>query len=271
MKQYKKYYSNINILLIIMFTFSSCEEIIDVELRDAEPKIVIEANLSDIPNAQQIVKVTRTVPFKSDSAIENVKGAIVFITERESNTQYSYTELTPGVYAPSQLFIAQQEKSYTLTVSIDGITYESTAKTPKKVFLDSVSITKITLLDETRQYVKTHYQDMAGEANYYRYIVKWNDIPYKEFFVENDRFTEGRYVNNVIYTGDPKIEKGDKIDVEFQNITPEIYRYFFAITQISGGGGPPVAGGNPESNISNGALGYFSVHTSQLLPSKFGE
>ena len=56
---------------------------------------------------------------------------------------------------------------------------------------------------------------------------------------------------------------GDTITVEMNCIDDKIYTYFSALLQLSGGGGP--GGGitptNPPSNISNGALGYFSAHT----------
>ena len=45
-----------------------------------------------------------------------------------------------------------------------------------------------------------------------------------------------------------------------------IHSYYNAVIQISGddGGGAGVTPANPPSNLSNGALGYFSAHTTTV-------
>ena len=146
---------------------------------------------------------------------------------------------------------------------VNGKTYSAKSVMPKKVLLDSLSITEISIFDEKAKFLKLHYQDPDYKGNSYRFVIRNNGVLYKGFYVENDKFNNGRYVNSTVYTDDPEIKEGDEIDVEFQNITPELYRYFYSIAQITGSGGPPVAASNPVSNIDNGALGYFSTHTVQ--------
>ena len=47
-----------------------------------------------------------------------------------------------------------------------------------------------------------------------------------------------------------------------QCIDDKVYLFYAALLQLSGGGpGGGVTPANPPSNISNGALGYFSAHT----------
>lgn len=60
--------SYIYILCTLLF-FSACEEIIDVNLNDADPRVVIEANLSDLQSIQRI-RVSKTVAF--DEPINSV-------------------------------------------------------------------------------------------------------------------------------------------------------------------------------------------------------
>ncbi|RRN77589.1 DUF4249 domain-containing protein [Pseudoxanthomonas sp. SGD-10] len=256
--------NNFEVLLVASLTllFTSCEEVIDVDLKEATPQIVIEANLSDV-YGRQYVKVTETVPFKNESAIKNVSGAAVTITADDGEV-LNFSEEMPGLYV-SQPFGGSIGATYRLKVTVNGKSYEAVGTMPEKVPLDSVSITEVSFFDETSKYVKAHYQDPPQEGNAYRFLVKNNGVYYKGFYVTDDRFSNGRYNNDVIFTDDPEIEEGDEIELEFQTINLDVYRYFYAISQISGGGGPPVAGGNPESKISNGALGYFSVHTSQKV------
>jgi len=61
---------------------------------------------------------------------------------------------------------------------------------------------------------------------------------------------------------DIKVVVGDAIHVEMQCIDQNVYTFYSALLQLSGGGpGGGITPANPPSNISNGALGYFSAHT----------
>ncbi len=244
-----------------LISLSSCEEVIDVDLKEGESKVVIEANITD-ESKNQLVKITETVPFKNESAIKNLSGAVVTV-EQEGGSVYNFSEQAPGVYISTNVFKGEEEKSYFLKVSVNGKTYSAKSVMPKKVLLDSLSITEISVFDEKAKFLKLHYQDPEYKGNSYRFVIKNNGTLYRGFYVENDKFNNGRYVNSTVYTDDPEIKEGDEIEVEFQNITPEIYRYFYSIAQITGSGGPPVGASNPVSNIDNGALGYFSTHTIQ--------
>ncbi|ADY51792.1 hypothetical protein Pedsa_1224 [Pseudopedobacter saltans DSM 12145] len=252
---------NIFLGLFIATAFSSCEEIIDVDLKTNEPKIVIEANVTN-ENVKQVVKITETVPFKADNVLKNLSGAVVSVQE-EGGAFYTFSETKPGNYESSAAFAGKEGKTYVLTVEAGGKTYTSRSIMPKKVGLDSLSITELKVFDETAKFLKLHYQDPEEKGNSYRFVVKNNGVLYKGFFVDNDKFNNGKYVHNTVYVDEPKIEEGNEIEVEFQNITPEIYKYFYSLAQITGAGGPPVAASNPVSNIKNGALGYFSTHTTQ--------
>ncbi len=248
-----------SLLWIASITFSSCEEIIDIDLKDAPPSLVVEANISDI-NELQYIYLSKTVQFGADNTPARVSGAKVMVKENNS-VFYNFDEFEPGVYRTN--FKGKVGATYQLSIEADGKTYGATSIMPAKVTLDSVSITQVDFFDEKRKFVKLHYQDPQEVANAYRCILSINDKKLPEFFVDNDRFNNGNYIDRTIFSDEPEISTGDDITIDFQTIDLNNYRYFFTIQQISGGGGPPVAPSNPISNISNGALGYFSAHTSQ--------
>ncbi|MNY17369.1 hypothetical protein D3C86_1506870 [compost metagenome] len=86
-------------------------------------------------------------------------------------------------------------------------------------------------------------------------------------YAENDRLTDGNAVPSVLFfTGnkddEDQVKTGDKVEIEMQCIDKNIFNYWYTLSQQSqngpGGGTIP---GNPPSNISNNALGYFSAHT----------
>jgi hypothetical protein len=114
-----------------------------------------------------------------------------------------------------------------------------------------------------KKFVQVNYLDPAGVPNYYNSRVFVNGVKRDLFYVESDRFNDGKSVVNTIFTSTPDLEIGDKVKIDFESIDANVFRYLFAITQISGNGGPPTAPANPDSNFSNGALGYFNACTSR--------
>jgi len=248
-----------SLLLLIAAAFSSCEEIIDIDLKDADPVLVVEANISDV-NELHYIYLSKTVQFGDDNKPLRVSGAQVRVSEDGSRV-YTFDEFSPGVYRAN--FKGKVGSTYQLRIELEGKTYNATSVMPPKINLDSVSITQVDFFDERRKFVKLHYQDPPETADAFRCVLSINNNKLTEFFVDNDRFNNGKYIDRIIYSDEPDIVTGDDIIIDFQTIDLNNYRYFFTIQQISGGGGPPVAPSNPVSNISNGALGYFSAHTSQ--------
>jgi hypothetical protein len=91
--------SNI-ILLLLFFSFLSCEKVIDVDLATGEPRLVIEASINwfaDTNGNEQSIKLSTTTDYFSNE-IPPVSGATVFITN-SSNQTFTFTEDgTAGTY-----------------------------------------------------------------------------------------------------------------------------------------------------------------------------
>jgi hypothetical protein len=63
---------------------------------------------------------------------------------------------------------------------------------------------------------------------------------------------------------DLTVKLNDSVAVEMQCISPATYVYFYTLTQQSGAGpGGGTVPSNPPNNITGGALGLFSAHTTQ--------
>jgi hypothetical protein len=59
-----------------------------------------------------------------------------------------------------------------------------------------------------------------------------------------------------------RADRNDVIKVAMQDIDKAAYNYFFGLNEnLNQSSATPA---NPTSNISNGALGYFKGHTSQV-------
>jgi len=253
---------NHNLLLFISFLlFSSCEKVIDLDLNNAEPIIVIEGNISD-QTENQFVRISKTIPFTESNSFNGYAGAKVTVTP-PSGIPINFTEVSKGLYR-SQRFRGTPGQTYKLEVLADGKLYTANSTMPLPVVPDSVGFKKLSFFGNSKIYPTVYYKDPAGVQNQYRYLLKINNKSQADIVFE-DRFNDGNEVSDVIiYDGDD-IKSGDSIEIEMQTIDRNVFKYYFAISQIGGNGGPPVAPANPDSNINNGALGIFSAYTKSTI------
>lgn len=82
----------------------------------------------------------------------------------------------------------------------------------------------------------------------------------------NDEFTSGQEINEyLVFENRTKdhskdIVKGNKLTVEMHSIEASVYTYLSSLFNANGSA-DGAAPANPVSNISGGALGFFSAHT----------
>ena len=248
-------------LLIGLSIFSSCEKVIDLDLENAEPKIVIEGNVSD-QLENQYVRVSKTIPFSTANTFNGFKGAKVTLSTT-SGSSINFAEVSDGLYKSEQ-FKGIPGTKYKLEVLADGKVYTAESTMPFPVVPDSIGFKKLNFFGNTNIFPTVFYKDPANVQNQYRYILKINN-KFQSDIVSEDRFNDGNEVSDIIiYDGDD-IKSGDTIEIEMQSIDRKVFKYYFAISQIDGNGGPPVAPANPDSNFNNGALGIFSAHTKSSL------
>jgi hypothetical protein len=238
--------------------FSSCEKVIDLKLDNASPVIVIDGGLSD-QSENQVVKISKTYSFTSPNKFNGVAGAKVVLT-RPNGSTINYDEVSPGLYQSAR-FRGVPGSKYALDVIIEGKTYSAVSTMPAKVMLDSLSFRQFDFFGTINTYVAVNYDDPPATQNQYRYILKVKD-KVEQDMVNEDRFNNGNRVSDVIFYKLDDLVAGDSLDVEFQCIDRNVYRYFYSLGQNTGGGGPPVSPANPVSNFNNGALGIFNAHTS---------
>ncbi|MES2652351.1 MAG: DUF4249 domain-containing protein [Bacteroidota bacterium] len=245
--------------ILIAILFSSCEKVINLNLANTEPKIVIESIFTNI-STRHTVSISSTANFDASNAKVPVTGATVTLQE-ENGPTLTFTEPTPGSYLSSR-YRGIPGKKYTLNVTVNGKTYTAISIMPQPVPIQSLKQAELTFFNETRKSVQVNYTDPLGIPNFYYNRLFVNTVKRSEFYIDSDRFNDGKEVKNNIFIDDPELNVGDMVRVQFLTIDENVYRYLFSITQITGNGGPPTTPANPNSNFNNGALGYFSASTS---------
>jgi hypothetical protein len=264
MKNFTLYFT----LIICGLALASCQKVIDIEVNSSTSQIVIEGNITNIRGTQYIT-ISRSVAYTEPNNYPAVTGADVQVTDNLGNT-YKFSEMQRGNYAFGPLR-GQSGRTYTLTVKVDNNTYTATSVMPAAVIVDSLSLSKVTFGSSERKLIAVNYTDPKGVANQFRYILRINGKATNRIYVEDDRLTDGNVIKEDLYPYDDDddtddLKTGDLASVEVQGIDKNVFNYWYTLrSQRRGGPGGGTTPGNPPSNLSNNALGYFSAHTYQTL------
>ncbi|MBN9351396.1 MAG: DUF4249 domain-containing protein [Chitinophagaceae bacterium] len=251
-------------LAIALIFASGCKKIIELKTNEIPPRFVIEANLSD-QLGDCYVYISQTVRLSDSSNFSGVSGAKVTISDSGHNTVALF-ETFKGFYrAPSLRAITNHH--YILEVEINGQHFSGEASLHRKVPFDSLYISDYFIFGKNRKFANVIFQDPPGKGDSYRFLQYKNNAQNANIFVMNDEFSDGRKINTFLAYFDQNDEEdmmpGDSITVEMQCIDPKVYTYFNSLAQSATGGNDAVTPGNPVSNITGGALGYFNVYTKE--------
>lgn len=259
------------LMLVLAVNFISCEEVIDIDLRDSQPVLVIQAELGDDRNTQTVY-LDRTVPFSASSNSEPVSGASITIRweldevggggfgtmpNYPAGQEVSYEEVRPGVYQVSN-YRGLEGVKYILHISLNGEEYEAASVMPRAVKIDSIGALRSTLFGGDRLVVAVKYQDPIGVENYYRYKLSRNGVPMRTILVRNDKFNDGRMVEQNLFDFDDEFSMNDAIEVQQQSVNKEVFDFFSAILENNPGAAAPA---NPPSMFGEGTIGYFSAYS----------
>lgn len=249
----------------LMLAAASCEKVIDVKLNEGDKKFVIDAVLTDQPGTC-VVKLSQTKNFNDDNSFNGFSGATVTITG-PSGTVTTLSEQSPGIYGNTSL-TGTTGGTYQLRVQAGDQTFTATATMAPQVPFDSMYVKTQKFFDEDETFASVVFRDPGGVRNYYRFVQSINGARTKRVFIMDDDLSDGKLFNSTLYffaddDESKKIKPGDTVAIEMQCIEAAMYKYWFSFDQSAGGNAQSAAPSNPVSNISGGALGYFSVHPVQ--------
>ncbi len=241
-------------LSIFSFLFISCEKEIDIDLNDADQKIVIVGTVTNLDEPAQ-VRITKSVPFDQLNVFPAVTNGQVEITRVNGSeiSIFSLVEVEPGVYRSSEP-IGQQGATFRLRIAAEGEVYEAQSTMPGEVEVVDFYFEEF-LPGSLNPGVD--FVDVAGVSNFYKANLLINGEVRPEIFITDDLFTDGQ-INNALFGGpDLEFNAGDLVEIQIDQIDQANYNYWFTMSQnVNEATAAPA---NPESNISNGALGYFSA------------
>lgn len=242
--------------------FTACQKDITdkVDLNDAAPQVVIEANYTAEDSTVR-VKVSYTSSYFETSASPLYNNATIEIKDA-NGVSTQIPSIGNGMYELSN-YVPMFNSYYTMTAVIEGVIYTSTCFLQQPVQLDdmiSEFIPGFFGLDGG-YVVYMNFQDQADTLNNYLAVLSRNGVPYSdltEMFLQDDKFTDGNYVSRPLF-GVEFFELGDTIEMELRSVDKAVFDYYAEIISIAGGGGG-AAPANPTSNWDNKALGCFNAY-----------
>lgn len=249
-------------LLVILFgIFSSCEDVIDVELNDAPPRLVVEANLNiwEDGSTSSAVRLTTTAPF-FDNNVPYVTDANITVTD-ENGLIYTFNYTQDGVYV--SLMALQINVDYTLNIEYKDETYTATETLYTVSQLEYVEQRDDGGFSGEDIELKVFFTDPADDKNFYFFegLSERGD----ELDVYNDEFFNGNTIFGYYLVED--LAPGDEVQFNIYGVSEAYYNFMYILLQQTGGGGgpfetqPATVRGNiiNETTPANYPLGYFRV------------
>ncbi|MPS63818.1 MAG: DUF4249 domain-containing protein [Chryseobacterium sp.] len=257
---------NIFLIILSLSLVISCEKEIDLNLEDQSGQIVIEGNVTD-QTGPYFVKITKSVAFTEANQYPAVENAQVVLSDNTGQTE-TLQYAGNGTYKTSN-FVGHSGRTYTLKINAEGKQYSAQSIMPEAVSFDGLEQDSFKVGGETSYTLLPLFTDPSPLGNRYLFVYTVNNNPKKFFSEFSDNVNNGMpnqrpliLPNDDANADDIKVVVGDTIHVEMQCIDDPVYTFYSALLQLSGGGpGGGVTPANPPSNITNGALGYFSAHT----------
>ncbi|MGB0975274.1 MAG: DUF4249 domain-containing protein [Flavobacteriaceae bacterium] len=264
---------HIILFIYILTAFTSCEDVVDIDLNTTEPKLVIEASINwekgTLGNEQEI-KLSLTAPYY-DSEIPPANGAIVTVTDTNSNTYNFIEDNSTGIYKNTN-FTPILNETYTLTISYSGEIYTATETLTPVVDIDSIEQEDEGGFLGDQIELKVYYNDPANEDNYYLFeFLNTNITDIPDLEVYDDEFSDGNQIFG-FYTHED-LETGDVVNIKNYGVSERFYNYMSILTEQAGEGGgpfgtqPTTVRGNciNQTNSSNFPLGYFRLSEVDVL------
>lgn len=170
--------------------FVGCQQEIEVDLPDYEPKMVVEGTIENGKPAMVIL--SKSIPYFSNIDLNYllnnvfIRDAEVYVTSSDGEMErltFQYCADSPVMFAYCGNNIRGKENtSYTLTINYDGQTYKATTTIPKTFDLEKLWFSTISEFfnADTMRTIRIQMTDNPAEENYYTFQLKLSCPSFKD-------------------------------------------------------------------------------------------
>ncbi len=255
------------LILFAIISFCSCEDVIDVDLNESEPRLVIEASINWFKGTQgneQAIKLSLSAPFFEED-VPPANGAIVQVFDSNDNVYNFIEDGNTGIYRNNS-FIPIIDDTYTLNILYEDEQYTAIETLKSVVPIEFVEQINDGGFSGEDIELKAFYTDPANIENFYffEFISDVSVVPNLEVY--EDRFTDGNQIFG-FYT-EEDLESGDIVTIRNYGISERFYEFMFVLLQQGSeeNGGPfetqpATVRGNcvNQTNPDNFPFGYFRL------------
>lgn len=255
-------------LIALAGIISSCEDVIDVELKEEELNLTgVEATITT--QEEPTVFLYKTLKVSQDEDYPVISGAVVVINDNASpSNQVTLVEdaLTKGLYTVAQgtSFKGVAGREYTLLIQTPEDTLVAKDQLSAVEPIDSIQVFPSMRGDKLFLGIFSYGREPLGKGNYYKWDIYVNDTLQHEssrLAIANDDLVDGNYINKLeLFTDfhDPdkpeerELKLNDKVMVKQTSISRFAYNFYFQmINQGNTGGLFSVPPANIKSNFTS--------------------
>ena len=246
---------------------TSCEDVIELNLNTAEPKLVIEASINWVKGTygnEQTIKLSLTAPY-FDNTVLPANGATVVVTDQNDRIYNFIEEGSTGIYKTNN-FRPVIDNLYNLNITYNNEVYSGNETLRSVVPVDYVEQNDKGGFTGKDIELKAYYKDPEDEKNFYFFEFRSNTPIPTSLSIYEDRYNNGNQIFG--FYSDEDLEVGDQITIRNYGISERFYNYMFILLQqnsdASGGPfetQPASVRGNctNQTDKENFPLGYFRL------------
>ena len=257
----------ISFFILIGSTFSSCEDVIELDLDTTEPRLVIEGTLDAGTQMSQVL-ISRSNDFYDPSGPEPISGASISL-QGEDGAVYTLAETSDGTYRAENVAVNPGEEVM-VAVEVEGILYEAVSRVPYPVNLKEIVVAE--------NAIETPFGD-DGEGSI-ALSANWDDLADIENFYRIRTYLDGAFQSDSylllkdVFVGDgaelsiplpDRFEENSTVTLELLSTDEPYYDYFFQVSSVAGDGAGSTTPFNPVGNFSPNVLGYFGIYYASSL------
>ena len=269
------------ISLLIVLVFSACEDVIEVDLPENEPRLIIDALIrvdESEPTINIQVKASLSSSFFETTTPASLDEITIINLDLPSDNNLNarfLTETNPGsgVYEVLSNVGFLLEGELLLQLQFEGQFFLASTRYVPTVPIDNLQQGDDILFDDEDIEVEITFTDDPSRDDFYVF-----DFDFNEFLVTEDEFFQGQEFK-FSYFYDKNLEPGQEVDISILGADREFFNYMDKL--IEQGGINPGPFGTPAATVrgnlfnvteldnidvfdnvdmpNNFALGYFAV------------
>jgi hypothetical protein len=260
--------------ILMLVVLSSCEDVIDVDLQEEVPRLVIEASIDwekGTDGNDQLIKLNMSTPFFETTNITAVTGALVSVTNDDTGDIFVFTDAGEGNYTTSD-FIPVLNNTYSLEVIQDGETYTASETLIPVAPINEIIQSLEGGFDDEIIDLNVYFDDPAEEENFYFAKLLRDGDTFTELNTLSDLFIDGNEVFIIFEKdgdsdNDEEFLPGDIVNVKLLGISERFYGFMELLLEQYYAGGDPFSSTAAEirgncvnlTNEANYAYGYFRL------------